>query len=338
MRLHGQLQNNEYPNCPALAREFEISVRTLKRDVEFMKDRLCLPIEYDAQRYGYYYAKPVTQFPNLPVSESEIFALLIASKAIAQYQGTELQKPLENAFKKLTGQLDQSHRFSLGNLDKALSFRPFAPADTDLKVFQDLTSALKESWAVSFDYKNLGAKKCQRRQVHPYHLACIENHWYLFAFDVDRKAMRTFVLSRLTSLELSSKRFARDKKFNPDEYLRGSFQVFKGSTETDYEVVIDFDEWATDLLRGRKWHTSQEMTELSDGKSRFKFRLNNLEEIEGWILSHGRHATILQPKELRERIRQASVILAKRYDENVQPSSPAGEEFTAMKQHIKRPQ
>ena len=152
MRMHGLLQNNKYPNCPALAREFEISVRTMKRDVDFMKCRLNLPIEYDAKRYGYYYSKPVSQFPNIAVTESELFALLVAGKAIAQYKGTELQKPLETAFHKLTGQLDRSTRFTLDNQEQALSFRPFAPGDTELATFQLLTSSLKYSLAVTFEY------------------------------------------------------------------------------------------------------------------------------------------------------------------------------------------
>ena len=47
-----------------------------------------------------------------------------------------------------------------------------------------------------FQYKKLGTRKPERRHVHPHHLACIENVWYVFAYDVDRRAMRTFVLAR----------------------------------------------------------------------------------------------------------------------------------------------
>jgi predicted DNA-binding transcriptional regulator YafY len=233
------------------------------------------------------------------------------AKAIAQYQGTTLQKPLDNAFRKLTGQLDQSTRFTLGNLDQALSFRPFAPDDTDLAAFQVLTTALQENRAVRFNYRNLGAKTALRRHVHPHHLACIDNHWYLFAFDVDRQAMRTFVLTRLSKLELTKKRFTRQRGFNPDEYLRGSFQVFKGGD--DYEVVIDFDPWATDLIRGRKWHPSQELTELSGGASRLRLRLNNIEEMEGWVLSSGTHATVARPQALADRLRETAKVLQARY-------------------------
>ena len=174
----------------------------------------------------------------------------------------------------------------------------------DVENFQILTRGLKEKRALRFTYRNLGARKAQDRLVHPYHLACIDNHWYLFAFDVERDAMRTFVLTRLTRPELTEKRFKIPAKFDLNEYLRGSFTVFKG--ESDYEVVIEFDAWATDLVRNRRWHASQEFTELAEGCSRMRFRLNNIEEMVGWVLSWGAHANVISPQELLERVQSTA--------------------------------
>jgi len=122
---------------------------------------------------------------------------------------------------------------------------------------------------------------------------------------------RTFVLSRLRELELLKEKFKPDTKFNPDEYLKGSFTVFKGAE--DYEVVIEFDVWATDLIRGRKWHASQNFTELPNGTSRLTMRLNNIEEMEQWVLSWGLHATVVRPAELSKRLRNTIAGLAERY-------------------------
>ena len=308
LRFHQLLQDREYPNCSRMAREFEVSLRTILRDLDFMRDQLELPIEFDAQRNGFFYSKPVEEFPWVAVTEAEVFALLVAHKAIAQYQGTPFQQPLETAFRKLTGQLDHDAHFSLGHLGDTVSFRPLAPDETDLRGFQRITQALQQRRELRFLYRNLGAEKAQQRLVHPYHLACIENHWYLFAFDVKRQAMRNFVLTRMRNPELTNERFAVPKSFDPNEYLRGSFSAFKGGD--DYEVVVDFDAWATDLLRGRKWHSSQELTELPNGCSRLRLRLNSLEEMERWILSWGTHAKVVRPKALTERIFRAADAVA----------------------------
>lgn len=102
-RIHQLLQHKEYPNCTKLAREFEVVTRTMKRDIEFMKDQMRLPIEFDSSRNGYCYTKPVDHFPELPMSEADVFALFVAGKAIEQYHGTPFQKLLESAFRRLTG-------------------------------------------------------------------------------------------------------------------------------------------------------------------------------------------------------------------------------------------
>ena len=323
MRFHNLTRNGQYPNCSTLANEFEVSVRTIMRDVDFMKYRLDLPLEFDGQRNGYYYTRLVEQFPQLPISEAEVFALLVAHKAIAQYHGTPFERPLEMAFRKLTGQLDRSVQFSLSNLDEVLSFRPFAPEDADLETFQILTRASKERRGIRFLYRNLGADKAHWRQAHPYHLACVDNHWYLFAFDVKRDAMRTFALTRLRAPEITQDRFTIPKKFNLNEYLHGSFNVFKGGD--DYEVVIDFDSWAADLIRGRRWHSSQELTELPGRQIQLRMRLNSLEEAERWVLSWGTHATVVRPQALAVRLCRTAVDLQDRYKAlHQQPDAQAG--------------
>jgi proteasome accessory factor B len=311
MRFHDLLKDKSYPNCTTISKEFEVAVRTIMRDLDFMRDRLGLPIEFDQQNNGFYYTKPVDQFPQMPFSEAEIFALLVAHKAVAQYRGTPFEQPLAIAFKRLTGQLDSSQKYILSNLDEALSFRPFAPEDNDLETFEILTKALKERRVLKFQYRNLDADNAQLRVVHPYHLGCVDNHWYLFAFDVKRQAMRTFALPRLKSPEMTTERFTIPKKFNLSEYLKGSFGVFKG--EDDYEVVVDFDSWGADLIRGRKWHVSQEITELPRRQLRLRLRLNNIEEAERWVLSWGKHATVVRPQALANRLRDIGQAIQTRY-------------------------
>jgi predicted DNA-binding transcriptional regulator YafY len=313
LRIHEKLQSNSFPNCSRLACEIEVSTRTIKRDVDFMKYRLDLPIEYHPQRYGYYYSERVDRFPTLPITEAEIFALLVAHKAIAQYRGTPFEHLLEAAFRKLTGQLDTSTSFSFGNLDEAFSFRPFAPEETDLGLFQNLLTAIRKNQAIQFAYKKLGAKKSEQRTAHPYHLACVDNRWYLFAFDTVRQAMREFVLTRMSKLEVTDKTFIRRKSFKLDKYLRGSFGVFTGKPEDEFEVVVEFDAWAADLLRGRRWHWSQSVDELPGGEIRMRMRLNNLEEIERWVLEWGIHATVIAPLALADRIENIALELRNRY-------------------------
>jgi hypothetical protein len=123
--------DKEYPNCTTMSREFAMSKRTLKRDIEFMKDRLKMPIAFDVQKNGYYFTRPQPHFPTVPLSEKEIVWLFVAQKTIEQHQRTSLQPVVEAAFRKMTLGPDDSVKFSMGNLDEVLSIRPFGAGDAE---------------------------------------------------------------------------------------------------------------------------------------------------------------------------------------------------------------
>ncbi|WCJ59073.1 WYL domain-containing protein [Fontisphaera persica] len=311
MAIHQMLVEKQYPNAHTVARQFEVNPRTIKRDIEFMRDRLELPIEYDATRRGHYYSRPVKQFPAVLLNERELFALLVAQKVVSAYQGTKFAAPLQTALHRLASHLDDRNPVSLGHLNEALSIRPLGPEDTDVELFGVLSEALFQKRMVSFLYRRLGERAWMRRQVCPYHLAYIDHHWYLIGLDLQRKALRTFVLSRMKEVHLLKRTFSRPENFKADEYLKDSFLVFKG--EDDYEVVIEFDAWATDLLRGRRWNPRHEWLELPGGGSRLRLRLNNIEEILGWVLSWGAHAMVVRPKRLASRVRAAAQAMLNRY-------------------------
>jgi proteasome accessory factor B len=289
----------------------EVSRQTVKRDVEFMKERMGLPVEYDGRRWGYFYSRPVDRLPGAGMSEAELFALRVARKAFAPYRGTPFEPPLKTAFEKLTGQTDARDRGQLAGLEQGLSFRPFAPEDADAAAFQVINRAMRERRILKFRYRNLGARHWQPRRARPYHVACIDSHWYLFAHDEARAAVRTFALARLADPALAAERFQRPASFDPDEYLRGSFTVMKG--QEDYAVVIEFDAWATDLVRGRQWHDSQTLAEMPGGGSQLRMRLSGLSEVERWVLTWGDHATVIQPRALEERVREIAKALVAKY-------------------------
>ena len=54
-RIMAEILAGMYPNCITLAEKLECSTRTIKRDVDFLRDRLNVPMEYDRRRWGYFY-------------------------------------------------------------------------------------------------------------------------------------------------------------------------------------------------------------------------------------------------------------------------------------------
>jgi predicted DNA-binding transcriptional regulator YafY len=300
LRIHEHLSADRAPNCSVLAREFEVSVKTVQRDVDFMRDQLMLPIEYDSRGHGFFYSRPVGQFPLITVSEGEVVALLVAQKAAEQYRGTSFEKPLQSAFQKLVSSLTGETNISLHELSEAVSFHSAGVPNSQIKVIELLTEAVVSTRVVEFDYFSLRASKPELRQVAPYHLACINNQWYLIGADRSRGQLRTFALTRVANVKNLKIPFARPTDFSVAKMLAGSFAAFQAA-RTEH-VKIRFDAFAARLVRERQWHKSQKMRPAADGGMELAMRVGIAPDLENWILSWGDHAEVMEPLELRRRI------------------------------------
>lgn len=311
LRIHDELRRGAFTNCTKLARTLEVSRKTIVRDIAFMRDRLNLPIEFDAPINAYRYTHPVSAFPTVQVSEGELLALLVARKALEQYRGTPFHRQLEISFDKLTGGLKDRISFSPADELQSVSFKNVGLGKADMVVFNALSGAVLRQHEIEFDYRKPGEKAAGPRRVQPYHLAHRENLWYLVAFDSERHALRTFALPRISNPRVLPTQFVRPPDFSPEKFFANALGVLSG--ERDYRVVIRFTAAVADRVREREWHESQEWRDLPDGGVELKLRLGALPEIERWVLTWGRDAEVVQPKELRERLKATATTLARLY-------------------------
>jgi predicted DNA-binding transcriptional regulator YafY len=303
LRIHQSLSSGKFPNASTLAREIEVATKTIHRDIEFMRDRLNLPIQFNSGRNGYFYTEEVSAFPTLQITEGEIFALIVAEKALQQYRGTSFEKPLLSAIKKMEQSLPDTISLNLADIEQSISFRMRAEQFLDLKIFDALAKAAARRQQIELTYRKPGQTKSESRLVDPYHLANINGEWYLFAHDHARKDIRTFVPARIQSVKPTGKLFERPQKFSLEKRLRDSFGVHSGAGE--FDVIIRFNARA-DYVREKKWHESQQLRELKDGAVELRMKLSSLVEIERWVLSWGGDAKVLKPPELAEAVRQSA--------------------------------
>ena len=304
MKIHQAIQSGSFPNATRLAVELEVSTKSIHRDLEFMRDRLELPLEYDGRRYGYRYTQEVSSFPTLQITEGELFALLVAEKALQQYRGTNFEKPLMSAFKKMAAALPDTISLSLADWDQSISFRTSAEPILNLEIFDTLAQATARHRQLQIIYRKPGSKQTEQRILDPYHLANINGEWFLFAFDHLRKDIRTFVPARIITATATGRKFERPQKFSLEKTLRDSFGVHSGRGE--FNVVLRFDESAADYIREKRWHPSQEMRELKPGGVELRLRLSSLGEIQRWVLGWGGGAVAVEPPELVESVRAAA--------------------------------
>ena len=311
MRIHEELRRGSMINCTRLIRDLEVSRKTIVRDIAFMRDRLDLPIEFDAQINAYRYTHPVNSFPTVQVTEGELMALLVARRAVEQYKGTPFHRQLEIAFDKLTSGLKDHISFSPADELSSVSFKNMGLGKADLGVFNALSAAVLKQLEVSFDYRKPGEARASHRSVQPYHLSHRQNLWYLVGHDIERKALRTFALPRIADVRVTKTTFARPQDFSPESFFSNALGVLGGSG--NFQVRVRFTAKVADRVRERVWHDSQDLHDLPDGSIELTMKLGALPEVESWILSWGADAEVLAPAELRRSIKDTVARLSAKY-------------------------
>ncbi|MBT5927281.1 MAG: YafY family transcriptional regulator [Verrucomicrobia bacterium] len=309
LRIHQAIQSGKLPNATHLAEQLEVSKKSIHRDIEFMRDRLDLPVEYDPVKYGYYYTEEVGGFPTFTVTEGEMVALLVAEKALQQYRGTTFEKPLLSAFRKIEEALPDTISLNLSAWDDSISFRTSAIPQLDLDIFDHLAKAVSKHKQLDLQYRKPGQKTPEPRKVDPYHLANINGEWFLFAHCHLRNDLRTFVPSRIQAIQETGETFERPKQFSIDDRLQGSFGVLSG--KENFKVVIRFSHLIADYIREKTWHPSQKLNSIPDDGVELTLSLSSLIEIHRWVLGWGEQATVIEPQALKDRIlKSAEEILA----------------------------
>lgn len=306
--IHQEVQRGRFPNCSQLAEKIEVTPKTIQRDITFMQNDLGLPLEYDRSRHGYYYDRPVHDFPLMHYTIEDVVALFLARKALEPLQGTPLEATLRDSFKRLSGALQGEVSFRWSDLDQAFSVKDAGIVPGDVKLFEKVSRAVLDCRELRFDYRKIDSKDWEPRALRPFHIAEFEGGWYVIGHDLERKAKRTFALQRMKALRVLKTKFLRPTDFDLSEHLGGSFGVWHSPTNhgKTQRVHLRFTGWSARMVSERRWHPSQQLNWKSKKQEVLDvyLELSSFEEIARWILSWGTQVEVIAPAQLREKIAQ----------------------------------
>ena len=328
-RLMKLLEAGGYPNSTDLAKALHTSRETIQRDLRFLREARQVPVVYDRSRHGYCLQQPKAEMrPGIVASAGgngrggspaaaarmtakfepeEVLALFIAGTTMQPPRG-RLQRTVAGTLRRIAAACPEALSVPWQELEDAFSARKAAGvAQADVKLFGRLLNAVVARREVAFHYHKLTDTKRERREAQPYHIAQMRDGWYLIAKDLARGGMRTFALQRMTALEVRRTKFQRDADFDLEGYLRSGFGAWSYEADAErLQVRIRFTGWAARVVPERLWHESQQITALNEDASEIEFRAEvaGLEKLTSWILSHGRHAQVQGPPELRQRVRE----------------------------------
>ncbi|MBI5846628.1 MAG: WYL domain-containing protein [Nitrospirae bacterium] len=295
-----RVRRKKYPNTTSLAHEFEISVKTAQRDIEFMRDRLNCPLIYDESLKGYHYEDETFSLPLMYLSSAELSSLVVARKLLQDISGSYIADEITTAVDKITS-IIKKHAVSPDSMDDVMSFHliEYSPAPED--IFRTVLEACLKKKRLSFNYSSPARKEDTTRCIDPYHLFNYMGAWHLIGYCHLRKNMRDFKLNRIRTPQMLDEGFSIPRDFSAKHYFQSSFGIYKGKDKK--QVVLRFTPDTAKWISDQIWHREQQTKTLKDGSLELSFPVADFSEIAREILKYGSGVEVLKPEVLRQFIK-----------------------------------
>ena len=302
-----RLQSRRVVRAEDLAAHFEISVRTIYRDLAALGEA-GVPIVGEAG-VGYSLVKGY-HLPPVMFTAEEASALFFGEKLVEQFTDASLRKQMESALVKIRSVLPRDRQDYLDRLERAtavLNRSSHTVPRLASEALIPLQRALAERRVLTLDYQGGQGREVTQRAVEPLGLVYYADNWHLIAHCRLRRDVRDFRTDRILKLELRDERFTGHDDFSLKDYLAAEMQ--SGQFEL---VQIRFQPAAMD--RVRREHFWGFVEEKPDGDDiAVTLLCHSLEWLAGWVLSFGAKAEALGPDRFRELVAVEAQKVAAQY-------------------------
>ncbi|HET9517412.1 MAG TPA: YafY family protein [Actinoplanes sp.] len=304
LRLLSLLQTYRYWAGGELADRLDVSPRTLRRDVDRLRE-LGYPVEAARGVAGGYQLKAGTAVPPLLLDDEEAVAIAVglrsaAAGAVAGYEETSVR-----ALSKVVQLLPPRLRKRIDALQAATSPAVFGGGPTvDADALTTIAQGCRGEERIRFTYTAREAQPTTR-VVEPHRLVSYGRRWYLIAWDIDRADWRSFRVDRLTEPMLTGARF-RPREIpggDPVQYLRD--RLAAAASRYDVSVLVQVP---GDRVRAvvQSWGRVEDVDEAS---SRLLMSVDALDWPIMVLGVLGADFVVERPAELRTRIVEVAAVL-----------------------------
>ncbi len=310
VKLIGLLQSSRGHDSLDLARATGVSRRTIFRDLDVLK-QAGVPLVYNETLLRYHipntYYLPPTNF-----TYEEALSVAVLCHELGDKEQLPFFQHARTAVLKLEGALTEELREQLQRTIPAISIRlpPSNQLDGQQRHYEQILDSIVQRQAVRVVYGSLTEWEDIRTKLSPYCLWHSRRSWYVIGRSSWHRAVRTFNLGRIKSLESTKDTFPVPKGFSVERYHRNAWHMMPGK---EYQVWIRFQKMMAQNVAEVRWHPTQETRHNPDGTLDFFAKVSGLHEICWWILGYGDRAEVIEPPELRALIAQHAKNLYQMY-------------------------
>jgi len=284
----------------------EISPATLKRDLEYLRNRMNAPIEWDRELRGYRIAPPEDggaqyELPGLWFNASEIHALLTMQHLLARIEPGVLAPqiaPLGERLRHLLGSGDHS----ADEVQKRVRILGIASRKLTHGHFAVVGSALLRRKRLHIRYYVRARDETTEREVSPQRLVHYRDNWYLDAWCHLRDDLRSFSVDAIRAAEILDRKAREIPESTLNKVLGSGYGIFSGRRVRWGR--LRFTPARARWIATEEWHPRQRGHFESDGSYVLEIPYSDDRELVMDILRHGPEVEVLGPAPLRHTVRE----------------------------------
>lgn len=294
-----QLQSKKIVKAEEIAERFEISLRTVYRDVKALMEG-GVPIGSEAGK-GYFIVDGY-HLPPVMFTQDEASAMTMAGKLVERMTDQSVRGAFNDALYKIKAVLNEAQRDHLESLQDHIEvLRPSMSLAGQPKYFlTDLQKAIACKQVIRLDYFSNNQNELTLRDVEPIGLFYYSGAWHLIAWCRLRNGFRDFRCDRIKELKATDATFTPRSISTMQEYFNSLQQA---NVEMQSATVL-FEKKEAMYVTNSKHYFGFVSEEEVDGQLRMKFLTADLQMLARWLLSYGRGVEIESPAELKNVIRE----------------------------------
>lgn len=296
------LLNRNRVTANELAEKFEVSIRTIYRDIETI-NLAGIPIISHSGNNGGFSIYENYKINHQVLTLNNMSSLLSVLKDI---NSTVDDIELESSIEKLENIIPKNKVDSLKlNMEQIIiELHPYGDSPNQKKLVKTLRKAIKQSELLTIDYRNYD-NIVSKRQVEPMSLVFKNYTWYLFAYCLLKEDFRIFRVSRISDFHIENQSFERREK----SYHEITTLLNEQTTMTTIVLKV------SPIMKSRveDVFNKEDITVLGTGELLVKATLPEKEWLFSLIFSFGEYVEVLEPKELRQKIAYKLKLMNEKY-------------------------
>ncbi len=294
--------------------ELEISHATFKRDIEYLRDRLNVPVIWSPERHAYVIDPDAerSELPGVWFSPAEIYALLEIDHLLDSLGSGLLGRQLEPLRARLTALLERGDR-GHQEIRRRIRVLALGTRGVNREIFEALSLALLGRKRLRIRHQKRGDGGITDRVVSPQRLVHYRYNWYLDAWCHVRRDLRVFAVDAIRSAQVGEDPAREVPDDDLDRVMGAGYGIFAGAeTQT---AVLRFAPASARWVADEVWHSRQVGRIESDGSYVLELPYSKEPELVMDLLRHGAGVEVLAPPGLRARVADELAAAVRQYQE-----------------------